>query len=204
MKCWNAGLWQRHDRDWSVSAMLYQHILWGKGDSHSLFFFYHHLELNNQSIKPTVKQLFYVFHDSSISRDFHLIIWNIFFGKNNVQKMNPLLPNGGPPLPPRSFSSWVPPSLSRNHLFGSMQALEFRQKRCTRNEPAAVKRRVSSIVKELLIVSLIPSLSRNHLSESTLAENRTSFQFQWLTRIWKTASSELRRFWPLLNWCFGT
>ena len=38
-----------------------------------LFFFYHHLELNSQSIKPTVERLSYIFHDSSISRDPHLL-----------------------------------------------------------------------------------------------------------------------------------
>ena len=38
-----------------------------------LFFFYHHLELNSQSIKPTFEQLSYIFHDSSISRDPHLL-----------------------------------------------------------------------------------------------------------------------------------
>ena len=35
--------------------------------------FYHHLELNSQSIKPTVDRLYYIFHDSSISRDPHLL-----------------------------------------------------------------------------------------------------------------------------------
>ena len=38
-----------------------------------LFFFYHHLEIINQSIKPTVERLSYILHDSFISRDPHLL-----------------------------------------------------------------------------------------------------------------------------------
>ncbi len=39
-----------------------------------LFFFYHHhLEIISQSIKPTVERLSYFLHDSSISRDLHLL-----------------------------------------------------------------------------------------------------------------------------------
>ena len=49
-------------------------ILWDKGDSHfSSSCFYHHLEIVSQSIKPTVEQLSYILHDSSISRDPHLL-----------------------------------------------------------------------------------------------------------------------------------
>ena len=39
----------------------------------SCFYYHHHLELNNQSIKPTVERLSYILHDSSISRDHHLL-----------------------------------------------------------------------------------------------------------------------------------
>ena len=35
---------------------------------------HHHLELNSQTIKPTVTRLSYILHDSSISRDPHLLI----------------------------------------------------------------------------------------------------------------------------------
>ena len=38
-----------------------------------LVYFHHHLELNSQSIKPTLEQLSSIFHDSSISRDPHLL-----------------------------------------------------------------------------------------------------------------------------------
>ena len=38
-----------------------------------LFFYHHHLEIINQSIKPTVERLSYILHDSSISRDPHLL-----------------------------------------------------------------------------------------------------------------------------------
>ena len=38
-----------------------------------LFVFYHHLEIITQSIKSTVERLSYIFHDSSISRDPHLL-----------------------------------------------------------------------------------------------------------------------------------
>ena len=48
------------------------HICGAKAIPTSLLVFYHHLELNSQSIKPTVERLSYIFHDSSISRDPHL------------------------------------------------------------------------------------------------------------------------------------
>ena len=38
-----------------------------------LFHDYHHLELNNQAIKPTVERLSYILHDTSISRDSHVL-----------------------------------------------------------------------------------------------------------------------------------
>ncbi len=38
-----------------------------------LFFFYHHLEIIIQSIKPTVERLSYILHGSSISRDPQLL-----------------------------------------------------------------------------------------------------------------------------------
>ncbi len=47
--------------------------LWGKGDSHSSSFLYHHLEITSQSIKSTVERCSYILHDSSISRDHHLL-----------------------------------------------------------------------------------------------------------------------------------
>ena len=49
------------------------HICGAKAIPTSLLVFYHHLELNSQSIKKkTVEQSFYIFHDSLISRDPHL------------------------------------------------------------------------------------------------------------------------------------
>ena len=37
------------------------------------FLFYHHLEINNQSIKPTVERLTYFIHNSPIIRGLHLL-----------------------------------------------------------------------------------------------------------------------------------
>ena len=77
--CWNAGLWRRHDRSaclhWrSVHEAIPHSYLWGKADSHfSYSCHYHHLEIISQSIKPTVERLSYILHDSSISRDPHLL-----------------------------------------------------------------------------------------------------------------------------------
>ena len=74
---WNAGLWRRHDHDrsaWAISAWSYTRIFVGQRWFPLLFLLHHHrLELNNQSIKPTVERLTYIFHDSSISRDPHNI-----------------------------------------------------------------------------------------------------------------------------------
>ena len=62
---------------WSVSMgdqrMNLSRIFGGQGRFPLLFFLYHHLEIISQSIKPTVERLSYIFHDSSISRDPHLL-----------------------------------------------------------------------------------------------------------------------------------
>ena len=68
---WNAGLWRRHDHRGRYEAI--PHICGAKAIPTSLLVFYRHLELNSQSIKPTVERLSYIFHDSSISRDPHLL-----------------------------------------------------------------------------------------------------------------------------------
>ena len=62
---------------WSVivgdQCMKLSRIFVGQRRFPLLLFFHHHLELNSQSIKPTVEQLSYIFHDSSISRDPYLL-----------------------------------------------------------------------------------------------------------------------------------
>ena len=58
---------RRHEHGRSVHEVIPAY-LWRKGDSHfSSYFIFHHLELNNQSTKPAVARLSYIFHDSSIS-----------------------------------------------------------------------------------------------------------------------------------------
>ena len=74
--CWNPGLWQRHDHDRSaraISAWSYTRIFVGQRRFPLLFLYHHHRELNNQSTKLTVARLSYIFRDSSISRDPHLL-----------------------------------------------------------------------------------------------------------------------------------
>lgn len=55
-------------------CMMLSRIFVGQGRSPRLFFFYHHrLDIISQSSKSTVKRLSYILHDSSISRDPHLL-----------------------------------------------------------------------------------------------------------------------------------
>lgn len=63
-----------------VMIMVGQHgwsvIPAGKGNGHISFFFCHYLEimtLINHSITPTVARIPYIFHESSISHDPHLL-----------------------------------------------------------------------------------------------------------------------------------
>ena len=49
------------------------HICGAKAIPTSYSCHHHHLEINSQSIKPTVERLSYILHDSSISRDPHLL-----------------------------------------------------------------------------------------------------------------------------------
>ena len=74
--CWNAGLWRRHDHDrsaWAISAWVIPAYFVGRRRFPLLFLYHHHRELNSQTIKPTVARLSYILHDSSISRDPHLL-----------------------------------------------------------------------------------------------------------------------------------
>ena len=74
--CWNAGLWRRHDHDrsaWAISAWVIPAYFVGQRRFPLLFLYHHHLEIINQSIKPTVERVSYILHDSSISRDPHLL-----------------------------------------------------------------------------------------------------------------------------------
>ena len=49
------------------------HICGAKAIPTSYSCHHHHLEINSQSIKPTVERLSYILHESSISRDPHLL-----------------------------------------------------------------------------------------------------------------------------------
>lgn len=51
--------------------------LCGKSDFHFLFFFCYQLKFNNQSIKPTITQLSYIYSSFSTSCDSHLQINNV-------------------------------------------------------------------------------------------------------------------------------